>query len=93
MSNEINALYLGQVLLTHFVLTEATYVMLCTIWYYSYILKNLKNIHGGVLLLVKLQALVTFTEEILNGKLDFLFSVNSRVMTVMYSKLTIKRLH
>ena len=27
-------------------------VMLCIIWYYLYNLKNVKNIHGGVLLLV-----------------------------------------
>ena len=30
--------------------------MLCTIWYHLYNFKNVKNIHGGVLLLVKLQA-------------------------------------
>ena len=29
---------------------------LCAIWYHLYNLKNVKNIHGGVLLLVKLQA-------------------------------------
>ena len=32
------------------------YVMFCTIWYYLYNFKNVKNTHGGVLLLVKLQA-------------------------------------
>ena len=32
-------------------------VMRCAIWYHSYNLKNVKNIHGGVLLLVKLQAI------------------------------------
>ena len=32
------------------------YVMRCTIWYYLYNLKNMKNAHGGALLLVKLQA-------------------------------------
>ena len=38
--------------------------MLCTIWYLSYNLKNVENTHGGVLLLVKLQALVCdFTES------------------------------
>ena len=31
--------------------------MRCAIWYHSYNLKNVKNIHGGVLLLVKLQAI------------------------------------
>ena len=30
--------------------------MLCTIWYHLYNLKNVKNTHAGVLLLVKLQA-------------------------------------
>ena len=29
----------------------------CEVWYHSYYLKNVKNIHGGLLLLVKLQAL------------------------------------
>ena len=35
------------------------------IWYHLYNLKNVKNIHGGVLILVKLQASVariTYTE-------------------------------
>ena len=30
--------------------------MFCGIWYHLYILKNVKNSHGGVLLSVKLQA-------------------------------------
>ena len=30
--------------------------MLCTLWCYLYNLKNVENTHGGVLLLVKLQA-------------------------------------
>ena len=30
--------------------------MFCTIWYHLYNLKNVKNTHGGVLLLVELQA-------------------------------------
>ena len=29
----------------------------CAIWYYLYNLKNVKNTHGGVLILVKLQGL------------------------------------
>ena len=33
-----------------------SYVILCAIWYYLYNLKNVKNTHGGVLILVKLQA-------------------------------------
>ena len=32
-------------------------MMICAIWYYSRNLKHVKNIHGGALLLVKLQAL------------------------------------
>ena len=31
------------------------YVMRCSIWYHLYNLKNVKNTHVGVLLLVKLQ--------------------------------------
>ena len=31
--------------------------MLCAIWYHLYNLQIMKNTHGGVLLLVKLQAL------------------------------------
>ena len=34
--------------------------MRCAIWYHSYNLKNVKNIHGGVLPLVKLQAIGCF---------------------------------
>ena len=30
--------------------------MRCTIWYHLYNLKNMKNIHGGVLLLVQAEA-------------------------------------
>ena len=37
------------------------YVMLCTIWYRLYNLKIVKNTHGGVLLLVKLQASLKVT--------------------------------
>ena len=32
-------------------------MMLCAIWHHLYNLKNVKNTHGGVLLLIKLQAL------------------------------------
>ena len=32
------------------------FVVLCAIWYHSYNLKYAKNTHGGVLLLVKLEA-------------------------------------
>ena len=32
------------------------YVMRCAIWYHLYNLKSMKNTHGGVLILVKLQS-------------------------------------
>ena len=32
--------------------------MRCAIWYHLYNLKNVKNTHGGVLILVKLQDLI-----------------------------------
>ena len=35
----------------------SVFLMLCMIWYHLHNLKNLKNIHGGVLLFAKLQAL------------------------------------
>ena len=34
------------------------YEMLCAIWYHLYNFKNVKNTHGGMLILVKLQAKV-----------------------------------
>ena len=34
----------------------ALYMMRCAIWYHLYNLKNVQNTHGGVLILVKLQA-------------------------------------
>ena len=34
--------------------------MRCAIWYHLYNLKNVKNTHGGVLILVKLQASAFF---------------------------------
>ena len=45
------------------------FVMRCAIWYHLYNLKNVKNTHGRVLLLVKLQALllkVTLIPRFLN---------------------------
>ena len=38
-----------------------TFVMFYAIWHHLYNLKNVKNNHGGVLLLVKLQALLKVT--------------------------------
>ena len=37
-------------------LQDIEYVVRCAIWYHLYNLKNLKNTHWGVLILVKLQA-------------------------------------
>ena len=37
-----------------------SYVMFCVIWYHWYNFKNVINTHGGVLLLIKLQALNRF---------------------------------
>ena len=39
------------------VLFRYPYVMRCGIWYHFYNLQNVKNTHGGVLILVKLQGL------------------------------------
>ena len=39
------------------------YETLCTIWYYLYNLKNVKNIHEKVSLLVKLQASADFAKS------------------------------
>ena len=36
-------------------LSKWQYVMRCAIWYYLYNLKNAKNTHVGLLLLVRLQ--------------------------------------
>ena len=38
--------------------SNPTYVVCCAIWYHLYNLKNEKNTHGGVLLLVKLQEVI-----------------------------------
>ena len=37
-------------------LKSRQFVVRCAIWYHLYNLKNVKNTHGGVLILVKLQA-------------------------------------
>ena len=41
----------------HIVYFTRRYVMCCVIWHHLYNLKNVKNTHGRVLFLVKLQAL------------------------------------
>ena len=40
----------------YFSMSDKIYVMFCSVWYLLYNLKNVKNTHGVVLLLVKLQA-------------------------------------
>ena len=36
-------------------INKCSYLMLCLIWYHLYNLENMKNTHGGMILLVKLQ--------------------------------------
>ena len=49
---------------TIFNVYKFTFVMFCAIWYHLNNLKNMKNAHGGVLLLIKLQAEVcNFTKS------------------------------
>ena len=43
------------------------YVMRCAIWYHLHNFKNVKNTHGGVLTLVKLQASVWYTHDALQS--------------------------
>ena len=55
------------------------YVMLCAIWYHMHDLKNAKNTHGRVLLLVKLQPLACnlLKVALLHGSIScFLHCVN-----------------
>ena len=42
------------------------YVILCAIWYHLYNLKNMKSTHGGVILLLELQALHGCFSRLLN---------------------------
>ena len=48
-------------------------VMFCAIWYHLYNLKNVKNTHGGVLLLVKMQASSNFTKSNTPPRMFFTF--------------------
>ena len=50
------SLYIDYIFDTYLHSLIGIYVTLCAIWYYLNNLKNVKNTHGGVLLLVKLQA-------------------------------------
>ena len=54
--------------------------MRCAIWYHLYNLKNVKNTHGGVLILVKLQACSTgkkWVKEFSEFLNDLSFAKNS----------------
>ena len=44
------------------------FLMFCAIWYHLYNLKIVKNAHGGVLLLVKLQVNLTYFNQTNNSK-------------------------
>ena len=56
--------------------------MLYAIWCQFYNLKNVKNIHGGVLLLVKLQVLTVFLTYILIKAKYFIENLNMTVRAV-----------
>ena len=66
------------------------YVMLCAIWYYLYNFKNVKNTHGGVILLVKLQA-EACTKTLL--KLAFLHECFSRFLNCINGTKSRKASH
>ena len=42
------------------IVIPCTYLMFCAIWYHLHNLKNVKNTHGGVLLLVKLKVTLLY---------------------------------
>ena len=44
--------------------------MRCTIWYYLYYLKNVKNTYGRVLLLLKMQAEAWWIDELILRNVD-----------------------
>ena len=62
------------------------YEMLCAIWYHFYNLKNVKNAHGGELLLVKLPA------EALNYKNCTISRKASQTYIIKKNKKNIKKL-
>ena len=47
----------------HHKCSQNTIVMVCTIWYHLYRLKNVANTHGGVLLLVELPATLLIRKD------------------------------
>ena len=56
--------------------SRRTFAMHCTIWHYLCNLKNVKNVHGGVLLWVKLQAFsCNFTKSNTHPWVFFIFGL------------------
>ena len=55
-TKERRSYFIGVLDIAGFEIFEVTCVMRCMIWYHLDNLKNVKNTHGGVLILVKLQA-------------------------------------
>ena len=68
------------------------YVMLCPIWHHLYILKNVKNTHGGVLLLVTLQDFLTLFHGCFLRFLNCTNDTKSRNASHMF-KVNNKRRH
>ena len=64
--------------------------MLWAIWDHLYNLKNVKNTHGGMFLLVKLQALEAATRGVLLKKVFLEMSQNSQENTCAKASLLIK---
>ena len=68
------------------------FVMLCAIWYFLYNFKNLKNTHGGMLILVKLQPTTLLKLTILNGcfwLLNKTWSFPLRISSVNWTKFSV----
>ena len=65
-------------------------VMLCTIWYHLHNLKNVKNTHGGVLILVKLQALAFWIVQMVQNRVWRLKKSTDKVQTTATNTLKIQ---
>ena len=79
-------------------LCPTEYVMLCAIWYHLYNLKNVKNTHGEVLLLVKLLAepatllKVTFFQGCFSSFLNCTYRTKSRKVSHIVGYVVLLRL-
>ena len=69
--NKLNAFNFKQEILHILTIAVRAYGMRCAIWYHLYNLKNVKNTHGGVLILIKLQVPNRATHHI-NAFTDYL---------------------